>query len=186
MMARPDLDSAYEIFELFEGTIGKIHFCKKPDFQLLTIIAEQPIGTDPIMLSFDQTFPLGEVDEIAGENWSHQVKSACLLSDIFEEESHVWFEFSRMKRLTVQARLRHPRSALDIENLMAFQHAVSEGMPKLNELQVVLDCGEDAFQQAKSALNWPFAGFKWSVERGRFKSGGRGRKFPSWRRKTPA
>lgn len=186
MMARPDLNSAYEVFEQFEGTIGKIHFVKKPDFQLLGIIAEQPIGTDPIMLSFDRTFTLGGVDEIAVENWSHQVKSACLLSDIFEEESHVWFEFSRMKRLTVQARLRTPRSSWDIENLMAFQHAVSEGMPELKELKVVLDCGEDAFQQAKSALNWPYGGFKWSVERRRFKPGVKGRKSPFGRRKPPA
>lgn len=165
MMSKIDLTAAYDFVEQMNGAIGEIRFVKKPDSRLLGAIADQAVGKTPVLLSFDATLPLGYVDDVASETWSHQIKSACLQSDVFCEESYNWFEFSRMERLTIQAQLPNRQAFWDDEDLMTFQHAISEGMRELQELRFVLACGDDAFSQAQAALTWPYAKFTWSVER---------------------
>lgn len=176
MMSDIDLSAAYGFIEEMDGAIGEIRFVKKPNFQLLDAIADHEVGKTPVLLSFDETLPLGDVDDVANEAWSHLITSACLQSDTFCEESNLWFEFSRMERLTIQARLHKRQDSWDDEDLMAFQHAIPQGMPELKEFRLVLDCGNDAFSQAQAALNWPGAKFTWSVERWRIMPGRRGRR----------
>jgi len=172
-MSGVDLSVVYSFFEEIDGAIGEVRFVQKPKFQLLEAIADHEVGKPPVLLGFDETFLLGDVDDVANETWSHLITSACLQSNTLCDESYLWFEFSRMERLTIQARLHKRQDSWGDDELMTLQNAISQGMPELKELRLVLDCGNNAFSQAQAALNWPGATFNWSVERWRIVPGRR-------------
>ncbi|WP_412554681.1 hypothetical protein [Shimia sp. MIT1388] len=158
--------------------MSDITFRKRPDFGLLTALADCDLDTQ-VGLSFDHGFELGLVSEVAQEDWSHSIDSARLASDRFCEDSSDWFAFGNLKSLTVSASLPDTNQVFDVEALAAFQRGVSEGMRNLESLTTLLECGEHAFAEAQSYLSWPNATFVTEMKRGRFAPGRRFRESRS-------
>lgn len=154
-----------EVWESFEGTVSEIAFHRKPDLQLLDLISDVP-SKKLCFFSFDLGFVLGDVDNIAEHDWSHQIKAASLKSDAFSEQSHLWHEFSNAEALMITARLSDVDRFFDERDLANFWHGVSEGMRNLKCLSIRLDCGPEAFDAAKLQLNWPAHDLKLKIERG--------------------
>ena len=162
---KPEYDEIIiEFMKLVDGSIREISFAWKPDCELLFWINEVQLGSEPVLFRFGEDFILGDAGEISYETWSDKILSACLTSDVFVEDAHQWFQFSRIEKLTVIASLEDQSAFFDRGGLCEFRHGVFDGMSELKRLNVVLDCSEEAFSHAEDFLCWPSAKFDWRVE----------------------